>query len=86
MPEGDPSCPARPRLALPVGGEGQEGTEPRKVSGRSDQAHIPFSLLFLYCSFDSTRVGPNVIFLPFQVLQDVFEQKPHYMSPYLDSF
>lgn len=45
VPERNPSSPPRPRMALPLRGEGEEGAEQRKVSGQRGVALASSSLL-----------------------------------------
>lgn len=49
VPERNPSCPARPRVALPVRGESEERAEPRKVSGLRPSSFTSLSQLLLCC-------------------------------------
>lgn len=48
VPERDPSCSARPCVALPVGWEGEERAEPRKVSGQR-LFHFLLTACFMLC-------------------------------------
>ena len=49
VPERNSSCPQRSCMALPVGGEGEEGAEPRKVSGQRDLSFTSSLQLLLCC-------------------------------------